>query len=306
MTVFEFSAQDFSYAFVSVLLEGMPFILAGTLLAGLLDEFLPPGFMVRVLPRQPAAGIAAAAALGMVVPMCECGIVPVIRRLLRKGLPVSNAIAYMLAAPVVNPIVAVSTYAAFKGQAPLEMTALRLGLAFLTACLVALAAQTVRLEHILRPGLLDTNSVSLPLLDFQPQISIAARLGRALQTAVADFLDVMTFFVLGVAVSATASTALNQEVLLPLALEPWLATFSMMGLAFVLSLCSTSDAFIAATFLVFPAYAKLGFLVLGPMLDLKLIFLYQTIFRKRFVAGMAAGIFLLVGLMSLRLGVLVL
>lgn len=309
--MFEFSLPDFSYAFVSVVLEGMPFILAGTLLAGFLDQFLPSQFMVKILPRRAAASIAVGAALGLILPMCECGVVPVIRRLIRKGLPVSSAIAYMLAAPVVNPIVIVSTYAAFKGQAALEMTLLRVGLAYLTACVVAMAAHTLPLERILRPGVLETeeNKGLYQIQEFQGNPAPRgwlARTATALRVSVSDFLDVMVFFVLGVAVSSLVSTALNQEILLPLALDPWLATFSMMVLAFILALCSTSDAFIAATFITFPAYAKLAFLVLGPMLDLKLVFLYQTVFRKRFVAGMAVGLFVLVGLMSLRLGILVL
>ncbi|MCX7868759.1 MAG: permease, partial [Terrimicrobiaceae bacterium] len=245
MSVFEFSLPDFSYAFVSVVLEGMPFILAGTLLAGILDQFLPSGLMVRILPRRAAAGIALSAALGLVIPMCECGVVPVIRRLIRKGLPVSNAIAYMLAAPIVNPIVIISTYAAFKGQSALEMTLLRVGLAYLTACVAAMAAHTLRLEQILRPGVLEEGKSAEGSCCAQPApAGWLPRLSAALRVSVSDFLDVMVFFVLGVGVSSLVSTALNQEVLLPLALDPWLATGSMMLLAFVLALCTTSDAFI--------------------------------------------------------------
>ncbi|MEN9469499.1 MAG: hypothetical protein RL630_1232, partial [Verrucomicrobiota bacterium] len=101
---FSFSLPDFSYAFLSILLEGVPFILFGTLLSGLIDQFLPSRVMTRLLPRSAFLGICLSGALGLVFPMCECGIVPVIRRLIAKGLPVSNAITYMLAAPIVNPI----------------------------------------------------------------------------------------------------------------------------------------------------------------------------------------------------------
>jgi hypothetical protein len=282
----------------------------GTLLSGLLDQFLPASLMVRLLPRRAALGILLSGALGLVFPMCECGVVPVIRRLIRKGLPVSNAIAYMLAAPVVNPVVALSTYAAFRGQAAVEMTSLRLGLAFLVACLAAAAAHNLPLGKILRPGVADPGA---PQPNGHGQghghahahaHGIPAKLRAAVGVAVTDFLDVMVFFVLGVAVSAVFSTSLNQDVLLPLALDVWLATASMMGLAFILSLCSTSDAFIAATFLSFPAVSKLAFLVFGPMFDLKLVFLYSSVFRKRFVLGLAIGLFLLIGLLCVRLSIL--
>lgn len=299
--IFIFSLQDFSYAFVSVLLEGMPFILVGTLLSGLIDQFLPARVMLRFLPKNPFLGACAGGAMGLIFPMCECGIVPVIRRLIHKGLPVSTAIAYMLAAPVVNPIVAISTYAAFRGQAAAEMTSLRLGVAYLVAVFVAMAVHNLNLRHVLRPEILS----SAGMADGRGhQGSFWHKLRAAQQVAVNDFLGVMVYFVLGVAISAVISTGLNQEVILPLALNDWLATGSMMLLAFVLSLCSTSDAFIAATFLSFPAVAKLGFLVFGPMIDLKLVFIYSSVFKKRFVVGMTLGIFVLVGLISVRLSIL--
>jgi hypothetical protein len=109
---------------------------------------------------------------------------------------------------------------------------------------------------------------------------------RALEVAAADFLDVMVFFILGVAISALFSTAVNQELIIPFALNDWVATFSLMGFAALLSLCSTSDAFIAATLIAFPGVAKLAFLVFGPMFDLKLLFIYSAVFRKRFIAGL--------------------
>lgn len=302
--VFTFSLPDFSYAFLSVLLEGVPFILVGTLISGLLDQFLPSKVMLRYLPRNPFLGACTAAGMGLVFPMCECGVVPVIRRLIHKGLPVSNAVAYMLAAPVVNPIVILSTYAAFRGQGALEMSSLRVGVAFMVAVLVAMAVHNLPLRRVLKPQIL-TSVENLPDDERHPHpVGIFRRLRAALHVAVSDFLDVMVYFVLGVGVSAAISTALNQEVLLPLALNDWLATASMMLLAFVLSLCSTSDAFIAATFVAFPAVAKLAFLVFGPMLDLKLVFIYSSVFTKRFILGLAVGLFVLIGLICVRLSVI--
>lgn len=301
MPWFTFSFTDFAYAFLSVLLEGVPFILLGTILSGIIDEFLPSKVMVRFLPKNVFLGVCLSGVMGMVFPMCECGIVPVIRRLMRKGLPVSNAIAYMLAAPIVNPIVALSTYAAFRGQGAAEFTALRLGLGFFVAVLVAFAVHNLPVRSVLKEGVLagaggdhDHSHGGGPWL----------RAGNALRVAVKDFMDVMVYFVLGVAVSALFSTSVNQEIIMPLALNDWLAVFSLMGLAVILSLCSTSDAFIAATFVAFPAVAKLAFLVLGPMFDLKMLFIYSAVFKKRFVAGLGIGLFILIGLICVRLAVL--
>ena len=298
---FTFSFTDFSYAFLSVLLEGVPFILIGTLLSGIIDEFLPSRVMVRFLPQNAFLGICLSGAMGLVFPMCECGVVPVIRRLIAKGLPVSNAICYMLGAPIVNPIVILSTYAAFRGQSAAEFTLLRIGVGYLVAVIVALAVHNLPLHAVLRRGVLSAVSMADGAARAR---GFPVRVGSALRVAVTDFLDVMVFFILGVTVSALFSTAVNQELIMPLALNDWIATFSMMVFAAILSLCSTSDAFIAATLIAFPGVAKLAFLVFGPMFDLKLLFIYSAVFRKRFVAGLAVGLFILIGLICMRLRIL--
>jgi uncharacterized membrane protein YraQ (UPF0718 family) len=124
-----------------------------------------------------------------------------------------------------------------------------------------------------------------------------------METGVRDFMDVMVYFILGVGVASAFGTSVNQEVFLPLSLDDRLAIPAMMTLAGVLSLCSSSDAFIAATFVAFPAVAKLAFLVFGPMMDLKLVFIYSAVFTPRFVASLAIGLFVIIGLLCLRLAV---
>lgn len=297
---FSFNLADFSYSFLSILFEGIPFILFGTLLSGLIDQFLPARVMTRLIPHRPAVGICVSALLGLIFPMCECGIVPVIRRLIAKGLPISNAVAYMLAAPIVNPITAISTYAAFRGQGAEEFTAIRLGLGFFVAALVGFAVLNLPLRAVLKKSVLDQCGHSHDSTRREPLIR---RLTAAMHAGTRDFLDVTVYFILGVAVTSLFGTAINQEIFLPLALNESLAVPAMMTLAGILSLCSSSDAFIAATFVSFPAVAKLAFMVFGPMVDLKLLFVYNMVFTRRFVAGLSIGLFILIGLLSLRLGI---
>lgn len=301
---FSFSLPDFSYAFVSVLLEGVPFVLVGTILSGLIEQFLPARFMTRLLPRNAFAAVCLGGVLGIIFPMCECGIVPVIRRLIAKGLPVSSAVAYMLAAPIVNPITAISTYAAFRGQGAAEFTALRLGLGFFVAVLAGLAVLNLPIGAVLKKTILESMTLSGFTGDGSPSAQpFLRRLIGAMEAGVRDFLDVMVYFILGVGVASLFSTSVNQEIFLPLSLDDRLAIPAMMTLAGVLSLCSSSDAFIAATFVAFPAVAKLAFLVFGPMMDLKLVFIYSAVFTPRFVATLAIGLFVIIGLLCLRLAV---
>ncbi|MGA1539474.1 MAG: permease, partial [Chthoniobacterales bacterium] len=274
----------------SVVLEGVPFILMGVALSGVIDVFLPPRVLARLLPRNAAAGILLGGALGAVLPMCECGIVVVIRRLLQKGLPLSNAMAYMLAAPVVNPIVAVSTYAAFRGQGPLEMMLCRIGLSFAVAVIMAGLVYFLRRGFVLRPDLVLPEGKD----EHHDHRSGREKAAAAVRAATGDFLDVTVFFVLGAAVATLFNTSVNQQVIMPLAEDRALAVGSMMALASLLSLCSTSDAFVAATFTAFPSASKLAFLVFGPVVDLKLVFIYGLVFRKRFIVFLVAGLAILV------------
>ena len=289
---FWFSLPDFAFSFLSVVLEGVPFIFMGVVLSGLIDVFLPPRVLARILPRNPAAGILLGGALGAVLPMCECGIVVVIRRLLQKGLPLSSALAYMLAAPVVNPIVAFSTYAAFRGQGPLEMMLCRVALSFTVAVAMATIVHFLRRSTVLRQDLVAGPELGSD--DHHDHRSAAGKTAAAVRAATKDFLDVTVFFVLGAAVATLFNTSVNQQVIMPLAEDRILAVGSMMALASLLSLCSTSDAFVAATFTAFPSASKLAFLVFGPVVDLKLIFIYGLVFRKRFIVFLVAGLFLLV------------
>src|SRR5438128_892351 len=126
----------------------MPFIILGAVLAGILEEFLPQKLITRILPRSRTLGIALGGLLGLIFPMCECGIIPVMRRLLRKGVPLSCCVAYLLAGPIINLVVMSSTYAAFaKHQFGYWVIGLRVGLGFLVAVGAALVVEWQHRKH---------------------------------------------------------------------------------------------------------------------------------------------------------------
>ncbi len=300
---FHFSLPDFQYAFLSILLEGVPFLLGGALLSGVLEEFLPQSLMTRLLPRNPRVAVLVSGLLGVVFPVCECGIVPVVRRLFRKGLPLSCGVTYMLAAPIVNPLVILSTLAAFRGQGAWEMALLRFALGLSVAVIAGWACGYFSPSSILRKGVL-SSAGGEHLHHHDKTRGLLDRLENAAGVASRDFLDVAVYFVIGAAAASFFSTAVNQEIILPLASHPPLAIASLMGLASVLSVCSTTDAFIAATLTTFPMAAKLAFLVFGPMLDFKLLFLYSSAFSKRFILFLAIGLFIVIGGLCWRLSTL--
>lgn len=305
--------QDFALAFLSILFEGAPFILLGTLISGFIDVYLPPGTMDRFLPKNKKLAVLVAGLLGAIFPVCECAVVPVIRRLVKKGLPVSCGITYMLAAPIVNPITALSTWKAFQGQGPWLMTSSRLALGFLLAVGVGLIVTRMRMRSVLREKLVDDIEAEGFLetgrraakKETSPSpaqnLPDGARLVAAFRSAMRDFIEVGVYFTIGVAITALFNTGIapGADWLDGLATHTIAAPAALMMLGFILSLCSTSDAFIAATLDKFSWGAKLAFLTFGPMMDVKLIFLYMTVMRRWFIAALAVGLFLAAGTLAI-------
>lgn len=317
--------QDFALAFLSILFEGAPFILLGTLVSGFIDIYLPKGAMDRFLPKNKTLAVMTAGLMGAFFPVCECAVVPVIRRLVGKGLPMSCALTYMLAAPIVNPITALSTWKAFQGQSPWMMTSGRMLLGYLVAVGVGLVVARISLRSVLRKSLVDR--IEKEKLVEQAHGNHGhdhdhhdgccghdhahdhshdhpkegdGRLIAAMRSAQKDFVDVGVYFTIGVAITALFNTGIAPGAIWldTLAGDPFAAPAALMALAFILSLCSTSDAFIAATLAKFTWSAKLAFLVLGPMLDVKLIFLYQTVLTKKFILAMSVSIFVVIWLVA--------
>ncbi len=317
------SQQHFALAFLSILFEGAPFILLGTLISGFIDVYLPAGMMDRFLPRNRYRAVLMAGLLGAIFPVCECAVVPVIRRLVKKGLPVSCAITYMLAAPIVNPITALSTWKAFQGQGAEMMTCSRMLLGYIIAVAVGFIVLRLPLRAVLKENLVasiekdqaqktahthetDHHDGSCCGGGHDPQgHSHAPESGQkmvaALRSTMKDFVEVGVYFSIGVCITALFNTGIAPGAvwLDSLATNPTAAPAALMALAFVLSLCSTSDAFIAATLAKFSWGAKLAFLTFGPMMDVKLLFLYQSVLNKRFIVCLAIGLFISIGAISI-------
>ncbi|MBN9119812.1 MAG: permease [Planctomycetes bacterium] len=302
---------DFLISFSAVLWEAMPFIVLGAVIAGILEEFLPQEFVTKLLPKAVVPAVMIGAVLGLLFPMCECGIVVVMRRLLRKGLPLSCCIAYMLAGPIINLVVIFSTWVAFRDHkiGP-EMVGLRVGFAFVIATITGFVVHLQYRKYgtaLLTPTAAPPPS---PAADPAPPAQQAAeatptaapgrpsffeRLGNVSSTALHDFVDITVFLILGAVLAALARNYITEEEIKALSEnQPYLAIPAMMFLAVVMCLCSEADAFVAASFTKMHISAKLAFLVLGPMLDIKLLLMYTRVFRVRLIVTIASSVVILV------------
>jgi uncharacterized membrane protein YraQ (UPF0718 family) len=285
--------KDFILTFTSIFYEALPFVVLGVWIAGILQEYLPQRLVTKILPRSKFLAILLGGALGLIFPMCECGIIPVMRRLMRKGFPLGCCVAYLLAGPIINIVVMLATFVAFGGiNRPadpaqlngLEMTVLRVGLGYLVAIVTALVVewQYARYGNSL---LCPVTQPGLPLVD-EAETAVRRpflqRLARISETALHDFVDIGLFLILGGLLAATARLVLSNELIATMSSNHGLLVIlAMMGFAIAITLCSEADAFVAAAFNTMRPAPKLAFLVLGPMLDFKLLFMYTRLFRPR-------------------------
>ncbi len=268
------AVQNFFLIFGSLLIEAMPFILLGAVVSAAIEVFVPQSTFERLalLPKPlqlPVSGLAGAA-----FPVCECGSVPVARRLLAKGLTPAAAVTFMLAAPILNPVVLASTAVAYRGRDIFwPMLLGRAGLGLLCAMGVGWVMSDETRQKLLRPRNDQGEDHS-----HQHESKSQAFFGHLS----GDFVFMGRFLVIGAIVAAALQTFVPQSVIGSVAGTPVVDLLAMMALAFVLSLCSESDAFVAASFVQFGVGAQLAFLVFGPMVDTKLGILYSATFRKGF------------------------
>ncbi len=278
----------FSTHFLTIFLEAVPFLLLGVLVSGLLDAFVHPDQLTRLLPRSPILAAIIGIFMGFIFPVGEYGVVPVMRRLTIKGLPVSTGVAFLLAAPIINPLTLASTYAAFGFGAVLIG---RFIIAFIAAMIISLIfARTAHPQAVLRPALF--TRLSTP--EIMQQMPFRASLRKALITVAHDLLDLGRYLFIGALLASVLLTFIAQETLLAQASGPILSVLIMQALAFLLAIGSTGDAAVALAFThAVPPGAIIAFLTFGAMLDLKSALLFASIFKLRTIVYIIILLFLL-------------
>lgn len=286
------AARSWATIVVAITVQALPFLLLGVLVSAALSALVPARLLRRAAPSNPALAVPVAAGAGVLLPGCECGSVPVARSLIQRGVPPSAALAFLLASPAINPIVLVSTAVAYQGSPGMPIA--RLAASLLAAVLVGWAWIVLDGDARLAlgakdPGRGEPRACGAREGDDEGPRGLhrhggAGRLDAFRAAAVHDLLEAGGFLVAGAMVAGLVRVAAPGEWFAALGERPWAAALVMAGLAIVLSLCSEADAFVAASFTGVPATAQLVFLVVGPMVDLKLMAMQYGAFGRRFVA----------------------
>lgn len=261
--------------FISILIEAIPFILIGVILSGIIQMFVSEEMIARIMPKNRFLAVLFGALAGVLFPACECGIIPITRRLLLKGVPLHAGVAFMLTAPIINPIVLFSTFIAFGNR--WSVVFYRGGLALAVSVIIGIIlSYQFKDNQLLKPH--------EPGHHHHHHHTLLQKLGGTLRHAIEEFFSVGKYLIIGAFIAAAMQTYVKTSTLLAIGQNDVSSSLVMMGLAFVLSLCSEVDAFIASSFSsTFSLGSLIAFLVFGAMVDIKNLLMMLAAFKKRFV-----------------------
>lgn len=255
--------------FVAIVVQAVPFLVLGTVLSAMISTFVPPSVFTKVLPRRASLAVPVASAAGVLLPGCECASVPVAGSLMSRGVAPAAALAFLLASPAINPIVLVSTAVAFPNSP--GMVVARFIASLVTS--IGMGWLWIRFGR--------TEWLRIPRRNKHHAVG-GSRIEEFRLSLQHDFLHAGGFLVVGAMAAAVFNVMVPSSVLQAFADSPWLSVLLLAGLAIVLSMCSEADAFVAASLTGFSPTARLAFMVVGPMVDLKLIALQAGTFGRGF------------------------
>ncbi|MEV5436666.1 permease [Streptomyces sp. NPDC052682] len=283
--------QSWMTVFVAVLVQALPFLVLGVLLSAAIAVFVPPSFFARALPKRPVLAVPVAGVAGAVLPGCECASVPVAGALVRRGVTPAAALAFLLSAPAINPVVLTATAVAFPRDP--EMVPARFVASLLVACAMGWLWHRLGRPDWLRPP---------ERASYEGQGRGAAFWGSVRH----DVLHAGGFLVVGAMAAATLKAVVPAGWLRVTADHPVLSVLALAVLAVLLSICSEADAFVAASLTQFSLTARLAFLVVGPMIDLKLFAMQAGTFGRSFALRFAPATFVLAVAVSVLTGAVLL
>ncbi|MFD0676262.1 MULTISPECIES: permease [unclassified Paenibacillus] len=302
--------QVFKMMLISIIIEAMPFILIGVFVSALLQVFVSEQTIRRLIPRNPFLGIVTAGMLGIIFPICECGMVPAIRNLIKKGMPLYVASTFILVGPILNPIVFLSTLTAFRNQPVVAYS--RMGVAIVVALVVGLIIYRFVNPNQLKETLHKNSgqdggnsssghSVHQHTHEIHSHSS-GNKLLEVMSHSISEFFQMGKYLVFGSILVGLLQIFISQNGLASMGNNVASSNLIMMGLGFILSLCSTADAFVAQSFqTTFSNSSLVGFMVFGPMLNLKSLLMMLAVFRTKFVVILFALVFVLVFASTLAL-----
>ena len=318
--------RDIAIYFTTIMLEAIPFLLLGALISAIIEEFVSEERISKMIPKNRVLGSLVGIFLGLFIPACDCAVIPIAMRLKKKKVPTNVIVSFMLASPIISPVVLLSTFFAFGETEKMLLFGLEMPKLFvyrtIFGILVALVVGII-LDIVCKDSVLKEESVvnhehhhhhhhehehihtcnhhheGCSCSAHGKETGPIGRVKNIINIMYGDFMGIISYMAVGAILAATMQILLPISNIGGIVQNKYISTFIMMLLAFALSLCSTSDAFIARTFMnSLSKNSILAFILLGPMIDIKNTIVLNKSFNKKFVIVLIGTIFLTVYLIS--------
>lgn len=282
--------QDTITIFLAIFIEAVPFVLLGVIFSQVVGSLVGREFLIKLIPKNFILGHVVSALLGLLFPVCECGNVPLTKRLVEKGFGVSHAVSFYLGSPILNPVVIASTASAFGAGSTVLLGRLAGGLAIATIVGIIISQLPPHLLKLKQQDHSDghshhdhADSCDLPGASFSARLKNLFT-PHKINDMLLEFTDMTKYLLLGAGIAAFTQLWLPRDVITQLSSNALIAILAMMLLALIISVCSTVDAFVALAYAnKFSPAALLGFLIYGPMIDIKAITMLHSVFKPRLV-----------------------
>lgn len=316
--------RDIAIYFTTIMLEAIPFLLLGALISAIIEEFVSEERISKMIPKNRVLGSLVGIFLGLFIPACDCAVIPIAMRLKKKKVPTNVIVSFMLASPIISPVVLLSTFFAFGETEKMLLFGFEMPKLFvyrtIFGVLVTLVVGII-LDIICKDAVLkeetyehhhhhhDHEHIHIHTCNHhhegcscshhEKETGPLGRVKNIINIMYGDFMGIISYMAVGAILAATMQILLPISNIGGIVQNKYISTFIMMLLAFALSLCSTSDAFIARTFMnSLSKNSILAFILLGPMIDIKNTILLNKSFNKKFVIVLVASIFITVYLIS--------
>ena len=314
--------RDIAIYFTTIILEAIPFLLLGALISAIIEEFVSEERISKMIPKNRVLGSLVGIFLGLFIPACDCAVIPIAMRLKKKKVPTNVIVSFMLASPIISPVVLLSTFFAFGETEKMLLFGFEMPKLFVyrtifgvvVALVVGIILDIICKDAVLKEEIYEHHHhhhdhehihtcnhhhEGCSCSNHEKETGPIGRVKSIINIMYGDFMGIISYMAVGALLAATMQILLPISNIGGIVQNKYISTFIMMLLAFALSLCSTSDAFIARTFMnSLSKNSILAFILLGPMIDIKNTILLNKSFNKKFVIVLVASIFITVYLIS--------
>ena len=289
--------KNIAVVFMSIFFESMPFLLLGSFISAIIETFVSNETIAKIIPKNKVLGSIVGVLLGFFLPACDCAVIPVSKRLLKKKVPVNVAISFMLASPIINPVVLLSTYYAFyRTDSKIFWYRLIFGIVVSLIIGIIMGILYGKKDVIIN----DSDSESCcEHCEHDHNHSKENKFVSIFKHTALDFFDVVKFLMFGALIASLVQVLIPRSLITTFNNNNILSIMTLMLFAYLISLCSTSDSFVGKSLLsTFTESSIVAYLLLGPMIDIKNTIVLLGNYNKKFVVTLISLIFTVIFIIS--------